>query len=148
MLKYVTFLSDAFNQTEIKKNFINPCCFGEDLADWLVRRLGDTDLTAAPKPCQEDWGWEVFVTCGNKRFFIGTGQYKLGNQFGWLCFVESCLPFYKRWLGVKDAAEQQRVCAVFHSVLASASEIRDIRWHTKENFVKGNEADWKSQPDA
>ena len=148
MQTHVTFLSDAFNRTEEKKNFINPCCFGEDLADWLIQRFAGTDLVVVTEPCQEDWGWEVFVTYGGKRFFIGIGQYELGGELGWVCFVESRLPFYKRWLGVADAVEQQRVCAAFHSVLASASEIRDIHWHTKENFTKGNEADWKTQPGA
>ena len=146
MRTHVTFLSDAFNKTEVKKNFINECCFGEDLARWMIPRFSDVDLNVDPEPCQEDWGWEVFVTCGDKRFFIGIGQYQLDHELGWLCFVESRLPFYKKWLGATDASEQQRVCTAFHSILASAPEIHDIRWHTKENFTKGNESDWKAQP--
>jgi hypothetical protein len=67
---------------------------------------------------------------------------------GWLCFVVSRLPFYRKWFGATDTSEHQRVCVAFNSVLASAPEIRDIRWHTTQNFLKGNEADWKSQPDA
>ena len=148
MRTHVTFLSDAFNRTEKKENFINPCCFGEDLARWLIQRLAGPDLVVTDEPCQEDWGWEVFVTCSGKRFFIGIGQYELDGELGWLCFIESRLPFYKRWLGVVDASEQQRVCVSFHSVLASSPEIRDIRWHTKENFRKGSEEDWKKEPTA
>ena len=149
MRTHVTFLSDAFNRTEEKENFINPCCFGEDLARWVIPRFTDTRLKIDPEPCQEDWGWEVFVTCDGKGFFIGIGQYELdGGELGWLCFVESRLPFYKKWVGATDDSERQRVCAAFHSVLASAPKIRDIRWHTKENFTKGNEADWKAEPGA
>ena len=47
-----------------------------------------------------------------------------------------------------DALEQQRVSAAFHSILASAPEVRDIRWHTKENLTTGNEEEWKAEPGA
>jgi hypothetical protein len=146
MRTHVTFLSDAFNQTEVKENFINECCFGEDLARWIIPRFSDVQLKVDPEPCQEDWGWEVFVTCGGRRFYIGIGQYKSDHELGWLCFVESRLAFYKKWFGVTDAPEQQRVCTAFHSVLASAPGIREIRWHTKANFMKGNESEWTAQP--
>lgn len=146
MRTHVTFRSGAFNRTEVKENFINECCFGEDLARWLIPRFTDARLTVESEPCQEDWGWEVFVTCNGKKFFIGIGQYELDGEMGWLCFVESRLPFFKKWVGATDASEQQQVCAAFHAILASAPEIRDIRWHTKENFNAGNEAEWKAEP--
>ena len=148
MRTHVTFLSNAFNRTEERENFINPHCFGEDLARWMIPRFTDTHLTVEPEPCQEDWGWEAFVTCDGKGFIVGIGPYELDGELGWLCFVESRSPLYKKLVGATDASEQQRVCAAVHSVLASAPEIRDIRWHTKDNFTKGNEADWKPQPHA
>jgi hypothetical protein len=146
MRTHVTFFSEAFNRTEEKENFINPCCFGEDLALWIIQRFNHPSLKVAPDPCQEDWGWEVFVDCEGKGFFIGIGQYEMGNELGWLCFVESALPGYKRWFGATDAPQHERVCTAFHSVLASAPEIRDVRWHTKEDFTKGNESQWKPEP--
>jgi hypothetical protein len=35
----VTFESTAFNMAEPKDHFINPCCFGDDLATWLIEEL-------------------------------------------------------------------------------------------------------------
>src|SRR5580700_9256202 len=35
----VTFESTAFNLAEPKNCFINPCCFGDDLAKWLIGEL-------------------------------------------------------------------------------------------------------------
>ncbi len=61
MQTHVTFGSDGFNRTNVRPNFINPCCFGEDVADWLIKRLTDPKLTVAPEPCKEDWGWEVRI---------------------------------------------------------------------------------------
>jgi hypothetical protein len=31
----ILFETDRFNVSEVKRHFINPCCFGEDLAGWL-----------------------------------------------------------------------------------------------------------------
>ena len=146
MRTQITFLSDVFNRTEQKENFTNPRCFGEDLARWMIPRLNDTHLKIDPEPCQEDWGWEIFVSCDGRAFLICIGQYEVDKELGWLCFVESRLTFFKKLVGVSDTAEQERVCTALHSVLASATEIRDIRWHTKENFIKGNEADWRAEP--
>jgi len=35
----VTFESTAFNMTQPKDYFINACCFGDDLAEWLIGEL-------------------------------------------------------------------------------------------------------------
>lgn len=37
----VTFESTAFNMAEPKDYFINPCCFGDDLAKWLIDELAN-----------------------------------------------------------------------------------------------------------
>jgi hypothetical protein len=35
----VTFESTAFNMAEPRDYFINPCCFGDDVAIWLIGEL-------------------------------------------------------------------------------------------------------------
>ena len=35
----VTFGSAAFNMAEPKDYFINPCCFGDDVANWLIGKV-------------------------------------------------------------------------------------------------------------
>ena len=143
MRDHVTFLSDAFNMTEVKDNFINPCCFGEDLALWLASHLvPEESLETDPEPCQEDWGWEILLSCMGKRFLIGIGQY----EAGWLCFIQSELPFYRKWFGVRDDAERQLICESVHRVLQSGAEITQIRWHRRQDFMRGNEDDWAEAP--
>jgi hypothetical protein len=39
MRTIATFNSDAFNTTEEKDYFINPSCFGDDAARWLLNSL-------------------------------------------------------------------------------------------------------------
>jgi hypothetical protein len=53
----VTFESSAFNTTDPKGYFINPCCFGDDVAKWLARQLRDKGHEAGETPGQEDFGW-------------------------------------------------------------------------------------------
>lgn len=68
----IVFRTDRFNLSEVKPHFINPCCFGEDLAAWLRGKLeaqniktGDTD--------QEDWGWYFDAEQDGAPYFIGIG---------------------------------------------------------------------------
>jgi len=35
----VTFESTAFNMITPRDYFVNPCCFGDDLAEWLIREI-------------------------------------------------------------------------------------------------------------
>jgi hypothetical protein len=51
----VTFTSLLFNTSSQKAYFINPGCFGDDVAKWLadqLRNQGHEDM-----PGQEDFGW-------------------------------------------------------------------------------------------
>lgn len=52
----VTFESTAFNLAEPKNCFINPCCFGDDLAKWLIGELRKHGLETDDEPSQEDFG--------------------------------------------------------------------------------------------
>jgi hypothetical protein len=53
----VTFKSSAFNMPEPKKYFINPSCFGDDLAIWLIDQLRGKGYEVSDAPGQEDFGW-------------------------------------------------------------------------------------------
>jgi len=52
----VVFESNAFNTSIEGENFINPGCFGDDVARWLIGQLrADGHVTEEPR--QEDFGW-------------------------------------------------------------------------------------------
>lgn len=70
----VTFTSSYFNTTEPKDYFINPCCFGDDVAKWLIEQFKDrgvdTDenpglLTTAPIIHDVRWHMERNFDLGN-----------------------------------------------------------------------------------
>jgi hypothetical protein len=68
----IVFETSRFNLSEVGEHFINPCCLGEDLAEWLGSKLCERGVSV-DKAGQEDWGWYTGATVGGQRYFIGVG---------------------------------------------------------------------------
>ncbi len=51
------FRSTEFNCTYPKEYFINPGCYGDDVACWLSKKLTDKGIEVTGHPDQEDFGW-------------------------------------------------------------------------------------------
>ena len=68
----ISLTTDLFEHREVKPHFINPCCFGEDFASWLLGEL--TPLSEAgfefSEPIQEDYGWGLWCWRGKDTFWI------------------------------------------------------------------------------
>lgn len=141
MNTHVTFVTDAFEMETPKENFINPCCFGEDCANWLASRLEEG--FEVNKIFQEDWGWCFFVKINLCNFWIGIGL--VDEEKIWLVFSESGLGRIKKWLGYTDSSEQQQLSIAIDEALKTTSHIRDIKWYTKENFMGGGDK-WANSP--
>jgi len=85
----VTFESKAFNMTNPKDYFINPCCFGDDVAQWIIGELRKQGMGTDERPGQEDFGWYLnFEAEGiGHTFVIGhrpNGETEEGTWIGWL----------------------------------------------------------------
>jgi hypothetical protein len=67
-----TVQTDMFNHTEVKPNFVNSCCFGEDFAAWLSDQISDLTREAFEfsKAIQEDYGWGFWVYRGRDQFWV------------------------------------------------------------------------------
>ena len=70
--RYFSFCTDLFEGTTPGPHFINPICFGEDLAVWLKERLQLRGLSPS-EPIQEDWGWVVIVPFHGHKFTLCVG---------------------------------------------------------------------------
>jgi hypothetical protein len=162
MKDHVTFISSAFNLTEVKENFINDCCFGEDLANWLITTLKEQqpDAEVEPEPLQEDWGWWVFVSFNGQHANIGLGPYTIDTVDacnGWMCFVEAKKPGFslkhlfspkaKQEAQEKAAAAKNLACLALHKALSTSDKFTEIRWHEEERFLKGDEDHWTPTPE-
>jgi len=136
----VTFKSDAFNTSEPRPHFINPCCFGDDLAGWILVALRERGVTTLEGPDQEDFGWYLnFTEDGVEHTLVlgyraGDGEAP-GDWVGWLernCgFVASILGGRKR--GVLAAA-----ATAVNGVLGDP-RFRDVKWHYRADFDAGSE---------
>jgi hypothetical protein len=62
----ITIETDLFAHRQVKTHFINPCCFGEDFAQWLkdeLAPLAHEGFTFSDS-IQEDYGWGFWVWHG------------------------------------------------------------------------------------
>jgi hypothetical protein len=137
----VTFESTAFNMTEPKNYFINPCCFGDDVAEWLIRELRKQGMETDEKPGQEDFGWYLnFEVVGiGHTFVIGhrpNGETEAGIWIGWL---ERKRGLIGSVLGGRRRGIQASAAQAIHQILNTCSEVRDVRWHFQRDFDSGVE---------
>jgi hypothetical protein len=78
----ITVLTDMFEHRNAKPHFINPCCFGEDFAEWLKQELSrsrDPGFNLS-EMTQEDYGWGFWASHGEDRFWIAVSYVGDGPQ--------------------------------------------------------------------
>jgi hypothetical protein len=137
----VTFKSTAFNLAEPKAYFINPCCFGDDVAKWFIQELRVRGYQAADEPGQEDFGWYfTFVVMETEYCFV------IGHRPGdkkaegiWIGWLERSQGFIASVLGGRKRAIQPAAAQVIHEILSNSPLIRDICWHFRRDFDNGRE---------
>ena len=64
--------TDLFEASTPGPDFINPRCFGEDFARWLMTRLAQRSLDAS-EPIQEDFGWVILIKAAPHTFTLSIG---------------------------------------------------------------------------
>ena len=82
LMDRITVETDLFEHREVKPHFINPCCFGEDFAVWLkqeLEQLSDLQFQLSG-PIQEDYGWGLWASHGNDRFWVAVSYSGDGPQ--------------------------------------------------------------------
>jgi hypothetical protein len=132
----VTFESTAFNMTKPKDYFINPCCFGDDLAEWLISELRKQGMRTDEKPGQEDFGWYLnFDTAGvGHTFVIGhrpNGETEAGT---WIGCLERKRGLIGSILGGRRRGIQASAAQAIHQILTGSSVVREVRWHFHADF--------------
>lgn len=144
----MTFKSEAFNTTEPRDYFINPRCFGDDVAIWLIGQLRNLGLKTDDKPGQEDFGWYVnFQVAGvGYTYVIG---YRPGDKHDdgtWIGWLERNRGFIGSLLGTPKRGIDPSVAQALHKVFSSSTQVRDVRWHFRGDFDRGQEEFGTSTP--
>jgi hypothetical protein len=136
----VTFKSSSFNMSEPREYFINPGCFGDDVAKWLVEQLRSKGYQTSEVPSQEDFGWYfTFVESGVEHCFV------IGLRPGddaediWIGWLERSRGFVVSVVGGRQRDIQPDAPWAIHEILSSSSQIQEVRWHLRRDFDGGRE---------
>ena len=142
MRTVATFKSSSFNTSEVRAFFINPNCFGDDLARWLISRLREAFIATDDEPDQEDFGWYFNFSMqeGEHCCVLGYRPGEAGNKDGeWVVWLERRRGLLGSLVGGRNRGIAQSAIAAIHTALSSGSEIRTLRWHLKHDFDANRE---------
>lgn len=128
------FESEAFNHTEPKDYFINPCCYGDDLARWLMAELAGLGLAVDDEPGQEDFGWYFEFSLGEEKYCLVIG----GDEEGaWFVAVERALGPLASLMGGRHRKVGHPGLAAVESILSGSDRIANLRWLSWKDFRDG-----------
>ena len=137
VLRNVIFRSDAFNTSEAKDYFINECCFGDDLARWLIEQLRARGVHAESEPGQEDFGWYLTYRVGDTDYdFVIGSRGGENDRHEWLGWVERSAGFFGSLVGARKRGIKPEGVEVIHAILSSSPQFSDVRWFANEDFDK------------
>ncbi len=140
MRTLATFETDLFNTSETREYFINPECYGDDACRWLMERLRAMGVVADGEPAQEDFGWYFgFAMPEGRHCCVVVFRPGADAEAGvWLAFVERDRSLLGSLLGGRRRGVTNGAVAALHAAL-SAPEIRNLLWHERAEFERGNE---------
>jgi hypothetical protein len=144
----VTFKSSAFNYSAPRDYFINPCCFGDDVAGWLAEQLRHKGYPADDVPGQEDFGWYFAFRVSDISycFVIGNRPGDENTEGEWIGWLERSCGLIAGLLGGRKRNIQPAAVRVIHEILSNSPQIRDSRWHFLHDFRRGREEMGTSAP--
>lgn len=128
----IIFDTDRFNLSEAKDHFINPGCFGEDLAAWLRSKLVEKSIPTV-EPGQEDWGWYIESKLGDASYFIGVGgaaneSAPNPNEGEWRIMVEKHRSIWDKLKGKNKTSRSDPIFAIIREILERESDFKNVRY--------------------
>lgn len=128
----VSFASDHFNKSEQKDYFINPCCYGDDLAIWLSERLEQKGIEIKDRePGQEDFGWYLNFKCDSIEYSIVILYQEDSDR--WQCIIEYNSGILGSLFGKRTKRVPDAPALIIDSVLRSHPDtISGIQWENIE----------------
>jgi hypothetical protein len=120
-----------FNLSKVGEHFINPCCFGEDFADWLQIRLIERNVQVR-QPYQEDWGWELPAIVGSDSYYLcmsgnADGSRENEDEGEWNIIIEKKRSIGQRLRGKGKIAANDKIAVMLEEILCVERTIRDVR---------------------
>lgn len=127
----ILFKTDRFNLSRVGEDFINPCCFGEDLAAWIRQKLIELGVETK-NSYQEDWGWELPVRNEDRTYYLcmsgnSDGSAASPDEGEWRIIVEKKRSLSER-IGAKGKITvNNSLFRLVKNILSNESSFRDVR---------------------
>ncbi len=126
----ILFQTNRFNVSEVKEYFINPCCFGEDLAEWLRQQLakkGSQHRHALPRRL----GLGNACRAGLSGLFLGGNRISSEgavdkNDGEWRIMVETRRSIWERLRGKNKISESDPILSIIEDILREHADVRNI----------------------
>ena len=124
MIIDISFKTARFNLSVIGSDFINDCCFGEDLSQWLVEALNKQHIDAG-MICMEDFGWANYAKYDGIEYLIciagspdeNPAQLNMGE---WHVMLERKRSFIQIFLGKNKICKNEPFANIVMDILKEA----------------------------
>jgi hypothetical protein len=126
------FKSTYFNNSVPKDDFVNPGCYGDDLAVWLIEKLKDSGVETVSGPEPEDYGWYFKFRISGIEYCVVVGFQPNDVETGdcWLGWIERDVAFLQSLFGGRHRGIAPEAVEAIDSVLRSAPEVNGLKWVT------------------
>lgn len=107
----------------------------------MISKLESEGIKCDTEPGQEDFGWYFNFKIEDVDYCLICG-YREGdeNEPGdWVFWIERSRGFFASLFGGRDKGIDVSVTRIIHGVLSASPEIKNIRWHLKKDFDRGQE---------
>ncbi len=126
----ILFKTNQFNLSKVGAHFINPCCFGEDLAAWLRVKLTELGIETR-EPYQEDWGWELPAKVPRGAYFLcmsGNSENSSADKDDgeWGIIVEKKRSIGQMLTGKGKIASDDEMVRTVEEILTNERAIREV----------------------
>ena len=127
---HILFKTGRFNLSKVGQHFINPCCFGEDLAAWLRIKLSERNVEVR-ESYQEDWGWELPATQESDSYYLcmsgNSDELSTNKDDGeWDIIIEKRRSIGQRLRGVGKIAANDKMVGTIEEILRAEPAIREV----------------------
>ncbi len=123
------FKTSSFNTSVQRKYFINPSCFGDDAARWIMIELGIRGFRTDKVARQEAFGWHFAFDAGGVKHnaVIGYRPGSYGDEGEWICWIERKVGPVGVMLGRRKNVKPEAAKAI-QDVLSSSPAITIVKF--------------------
>ena len=121
-METIIFETDEFNLSKEYDHFINPCCFGEDVSNWLKPFLENIGIEVNDI-YQEDWGWKLSCKSNGRSYYLGVSgisEEDCSDLGEWRVMITKRRSLIEGILGKNKLSRNETIIAQIANILQEA----------------------------